>query len=189
MWDVVVAATGWLGAEDAHTSLLPQASMLENPEKFVDAGAGWAWGAAGGAGDDRLNAELIGGDATGAGAGLGAAAGAEGIERSKRSPNPDDEAAGCDGAGDEKAEKSPSPPDGLVVRFCAGVWYVGGDLGLESKKLPPPPNIFEDDVVGGDFVLEKLSRPEKGEGLGAGCAAWLNDRPLKASFNPPNADC
>jgi hypothetical protein len=47
--------------------------------------------------------------------------------------------------------------------------------------------MFEEDVVGGDLVLEKLSRPEKGEGLGAGAA--LKDRLLKASFMPPKADC
>jgi hypothetical protein len=58
-------------------------------------------------------------------------------------------------------------------------------LGLESKKLPPPPNMFDDDVVGGDFVLVKLSSPENGEGFAAGCAAWLNDKLLKASFIPP----
>lgn len=58
---------------------------------------------------------------------------------------------------------------------------------MESKKLPPPPNMLEEDVVGGDLVLEKLSSPANGEGLGAGAA--LNDRPLNASFMPPNADC
>lgn len=46
-----------------------------------------------------------------------------------------------------------------------------GVFGFESKKLPPPPNMFEEDVVGGDLALEKLSIPEKGDGLGAGCAA------------------
>jgi hypothetical protein len=29
---VVDVAAGWLGAEDAHTSLLPHASMFEKPE-------------------------------------------------------------------------------------------------------------------------------------------------------------
>ena len=58
---------------------------------------------------------------------------------------------------------------------------------MESKKLPPPPNMLDEDVVGGDFALEKLSRPEKGEGLGAGAA--LKDRLLNASFMPPKADC
>jgi hypothetical protein len=44
-------------------------------------------------------------------------------------------------------------------------------LGFESKKLPPPPNMFEEDMVAEDFALVKLSRPEKGEALAAGCAA------------------
>jgi hypothetical protein len=60
---------------------------------------------------------------------------------------------------------------------------------LESKKLPPPPNMLDDDVVGGDLVLVKLSSPENGDGLAAGCAAWLKFKLLKASFIPPNADC
>ncbi len=72
-----------------------------------------------------------------------------------------------------------------IVRFCA--WACGGDFGLESKKLPPPPNIFDEDVAGGDFVLEKLSRPENGDGFGAGAA--LKERLPKASFMPPKADC
>jgi len=41
-----------------------------------------------------LNAELSGGEATGAGAALGAGAGAAGIERSKRSPRPEDDGVG-----------------------------------------------------------------------------------------------
>jgi hypothetical protein len=135
----------------------------------------------------RLKAEFIGGDAmAGAGAALGAGAGAEGMERSRRSPSPEEEAAGLDGAGEENEEKSERPLDGLVVLFCA--WFEGA-LGCESKKLPPPPNMLEEDVVGGDFALEKLSRPENGDGLGAGCAAWPNDKLPKASFMPPNCDC
>ena len=47
----------------------------------------------------------------------------------------------------------------------------------------------EDEAEGGDFVLVKLSRPEKGDGLGAGAAACPNDRLLKASFKPPKPDC
>jgi hypothetical protein len=47
--------------------------------------------------------------------------------------------------------------------------------------------MLEEDVVGGDFALEKLSSPEKGEGFGAGAA--LKERLLKASFMPPKADC
>jgi len=69
-----------------------------------------------------------------------------------------------------------------VVRF-----WTGGDMGFESKKLPPPPNMLDEDVDAGDFVLEKASRPEKGEGLGAG--AGLKLRLPKASFMPPKADC
>jgi hypothetical protein len=135
----------------------------------------------------RLKAEFKGGDAmAGAGAALGAGAGAEGMERSSKSPSPEDEAAGLDGAGDENEEKSERPLDGLVVRFCA--WYVVA-FGFESKKLPPPPNMFEEDVVGGDLAVEKLSRPENGDGLGAGCAPWPNDKLLNASFMPPNCDC
>jgi hypothetical protein len=134
-----------------------------------------------------LKAEFIGGDVIGGEAALGAGAGAEGMDKSRRSPRPDDDAAGFDGAGDEKEEKSLRPLEGLVVRFCACVY--AGALGLESKKLPPPPNMFDEDVVGGDFVLVKLSSPENGDGLGAGCAAWLNDKLLKASFIPPKDDC
>jgi hypothetical protein len=65
----------------------------------------------------------------------------------------------------------------------------GGDFGA-SKKLPPPPNMFDEAFAGGDRVLEKLSRPANGEGLawgGAGCAP--NDKLLKASFIPPKSDC
>lgn len=62
-------------------------------------------------------------------------------------------------------------------------------MGAESKKLPPPPNMFGD-WVGGDRVLAKLSRPANAEGLGCGGAGCeLKDKPLNASFNPPNADC
>ena len=144
-----------------------------------------AAGADGAAGDVRLKAELIDEDATGGEVTLGAGAGAEGIDRSRRSFMPDAGAEGFDDAGDVKAAKFPKPLEGLAVRFCA--WASGGDVGLESKKLPPPPNMFDEDVVGGDFALEKLSSPENGEGLGAGAA--LNERLLKASVIPLNADC
>lgn len=155
-------------------------------------GAGFAFGAAavdGAVGAERSNAEFMGGDATGGEVTLGAGAGADGMERSSRSFIPEVEAAGLVGAGDEKAPKSPKPPDGLIVRFCT--CDCGGDFGLESKKLPPPPNMFEDDVVGGDFALEKLSRPENGEGFGAGAGAGAapKERLLKASFIPPKDDC
>lgn len=135
-----------------------------------------------------MNAEDAGGgEATGENVccGAGAGAGAAGIERSRRSPMPpmlEDEGVGFDGAGALNEEKLARPLEGLVVRF-----WTGGDLGLESKKLPPPPNMVEEEVEGGDFVLEKASRPEKGEGLGAGAA--LKERLLKASFMPPKADC
>jgi hypothetical protein len=59
---------------------------------------------------------------------------------------------------------------------------------MASKKLPPPPNMFEDVEFAG-FGLEKLSRPEKGEGLAWGGAGAPNDRLLKASFIPPNPLC
>jgi hypothetical protein len=77
----------------------------------------------------------------------------------------------------------PRPAEGLMVRLCDCC-----GAGLELKKLPPPPNMFEDDdVVGGDLAPEKPSSPEKAEGLGAGAAS--NERLLKASFIPPKADC
>jgi len=152
--------------------------MLEKPEKEeVAAGGGAGFGAEGW---ERLKAEESGGEATVWG---GGGAGAEGMERSRRSFMPEEE-AGFAGAGDEKAEKLPK---GLVVRFCVWVWVAGGDLGVESKKLPPPPKRLEE--AGGDLVLEKVSRPAKGEGFGAGGAAWLKERPLKASFRPPKPDC
>lgn len=94
-----------------------------------------------------------------------------------------DEAAGFEGPGVLNEEKELRPAEGLVVRF-----WTGGDLGFESKKLPPPPNMLEEDVEAGDFVLEKASRPEKGEGLVAGAGAALKERLLKASFMPPKPD-
>jgi hypothetical protein len=130
-----------------------------------------------------LKAEFVGGDASGGEVTLGAGAGADGIDRSRRSFIPlAAGAAGLEGAGEEKALKSAKPPEGLMVRLCGCC-----GAGLELKKLPPPPNMLDDDVVGGDFALEKLSRPENGEGLGAGAA--LKERLLKASFMPPKADC
>lgn len=52
------------GAGDAHASVLPHASMLENPEKVAAGGAAAGVGAAlGAAGCDRLNAEFKGGEA------------------------------------------------------------------------------------------------------------------------------
>ena len=48
--------------------------------------------------------------------------------------------------------------------------------------------MFEDEVVGGDFALEKLSRPENGDGFGT-AAGWLKDKLLNASFIPPKDDC
>ena len=143
-----------------------------------------ALGAGAGAGEERLKAEFAGGDASGGEVTLGAGAGADGMDRSRRSFIPlAAGAAGLDGAGEENALKSANPAEGLMVRLCG--WFWGA--GLELKKLPPPPNMFDEDVVGGDFALEKLSRPENGEGLGAGAA--LKDRLLKASFMPPKADC
>lgn len=65
---------------------------------------------------------------------------------------------------DENDEKSPKPLDALGALLCACVWVIGGDLGVESKKLPPPPNMLDDvEVVA--FGLEKLSSPENGDGL------------------------
>lgn len=149
--------------------------------------AGWLGFAAGAEGCDKLNAEDAGGgEATGENVCCGAGAGAEGIERSSRSPMPPmlDEAASFEGAGVLKEEKLLRPAEGLAVRF-----WTGGDLGFESKKLPPPPNMVDEDVEAGDFVLEKASRPEKGEGEGLGAGAALKERLLKASFMPPKADC
>lgn len=149
--------------------------MLEKPENVAAGAAAGGEAGLGAAGWDRLKAELRGGEAIAWTGGWGAGAGAEGIERSRRSFMPEFDGAGCAGA-EEKAEKSLRPPDD-------GFW-TGGDLGFESKKLPPPPNMF-DEVDGGDFVLVKLSRPENGEGLAAGAAACPKDRLLNASFKPP----
>ncbi len=136
-------------------------------------------------GDVRLKAEFMDGELNDCEGAAGAGAGAEGIERSRRSFIPEAGAAGFDGADAVKPPKSPRPPDELILLCCA--WACGCGFGLASKKFPPPPNIFDDDVVAGDFVLEKLSRPENGDGFGAGAA--LKERLLKASFMPPNADC
>ena len=80
-----------------------------------------ATGADGAAGVERLNAELNGGEATGGDMTLGCGAGAEGIDKSRRSFMPEVEAAGFAGAGDVNALKLPRPADGLVVLFwdCA----------------------------------------------------------------------
>lgn len=61
----------------------------------------------------------MGGEARGGEAAFGAAAGAEGIERSRRSFMPEfDDVAGLEGAWDEKALKSPRPLlEGLIVLF------------------------------------------------------------------------
>jgi hypothetical protein len=84
------------------------------------------------------------------------------MDKSRRSFMPDDGAAGFAGAA-ENDEKSPKPLDALGAGLCACVWEAGGDFGVESKKLPPPPNMLEDADVA--FGLEKLSSPEKGDGL------------------------
>jgi hypothetical protein len=76
-------------------------------------------GVGAGAGEERLNAELAGGDARGGEVTPGAGAGADGMERSKRSFMPlAAGAAGLDGAGEEKALKSAKPAEGLMVRLC-----------------------------------------------------------------------
>jgi len=176
---VAVVVVVCAGAGEAQASVLPQASMLEKPEN-VAAGAAAGGGAGlGAAGWDKLKAEFMGGEAIDWTGGWGAGAGAEGIERSRRSFMPEVEGAGCAGA-EEKAEKLPRP---LEDGFCAG-----GDFGFESKKFPPPPNML-DEADGGDLVLVKLSRPENGDGLGAGAAACPKDRLLNASFSPPKPDC
>lgn len=103
-----------------------------------------------------MNAEFMVGDAMvwlGArGAGAGAAAG---IERSRRSFRPEEDAAGLGALvlGDVNDEKSPNPLV-LGLRFCDWVWVMAGALEDESKKLPPPPNMLEEEVIGGDFALE-----------------------------------
>lgn len=108
----------------AQASVEPQASMFEKPEKpDVAAGAGAGFGWDGGAGEERLKAEFIdaGGDVT---VGLGAAVVVdEGIERSKRSPMPDEVLAagldtGAEGVDDVNEEKSPKPLEELKVRCC-----------------------------------------------------------------------
>jgi hypothetical protein len=63
-----------------------------------------------------LKAEFMGGDDIG-GAAFGVGAGSDGMDRSRRSPRPDDDGVGLEGSGDEKDEKSPRPLGGLVVRI------------------------------------------------------------------------
>lgn len=66
---------------------------------------------------------------------------------------------------------------------------MGGDFGAESKKLPPPPNMPDEEVEGGDLALVKESRPEKGEDFEAGAAGAPKPRPPNASLRPPKDDC
>lgn len=66
-----------------------------------------------------MKAEFTGGEARGGEVTLCSGAGAEGIDRSRRSPIPEAaRAGGLDDAGDEKALKLPMPPAGLIVRLC-----------------------------------------------------------------------
>jgi len=100
------------------------------------------------------------------------------MDRSRRSFIPEkDEVdvaagfAGAEGAGEVKEEKSPKPLELLMFRcFWTGGLATGGDFGVESKKLPPPPNMDEL-LDGGDLVEAKLSRPENGDALGC-CCGW-----------------
>jgi len=104
-------------------------------------------------------------------AGFCAAAGVdEGIERLKRSPMPELGAAAVLGAVAGVVLvielKSPKPLEELKVRcFWSGL-VAGGDFGVLSKKLPPPPNA--DDAVFWGVVrwVEKLARSENADGLG-----------------------
>lgn len=137
--------------EPPHASFVPQASRFDKPEN-PGAAAGCALGCCGGgAGEERLKAELrlIEGEAT---AGLGGAEGAgAGVEKPNGSPIPELElAAGLGGAVavvGAKDVKSPKPLDELkVLCFCGGGLLAGGDLGAVSKKLPPPPKAREDGV-------------------------------------------
>lgn len=69
---------------------------------------------------------------------LGAEGAVDGIERSRRSPRPEEAGAGFGAlavvVGDVKDEKSPRTPE-----LEAG----GGDFALELKKSPPPPNMLD----------------------------------------------
>lgn len=60
---LAVVCAGCAGSEEAHASLEPHASMLEKLTAEVCGGAGF--GAAGAVGEERLNADFIGGEAMG----------------------------------------------------------------------------------------------------------------------------
>jgi len=115
-----------------------------------------------------LKAEFMFGEAM---AGLCAAAGVDdGMERSKRSPMPELGAAAGLGAvaGVELVIelKSPKPLEELKVRcFWSGL-VAGGDFGVLSKKLPPPPNADGAVFWGVERCVEKLARLENADGLG-----------------------
>jgi hypothetical protein len=145
--------------------------------------------------DVRLKTELTGGDigafiCGAAGAGLEA-----GIDRSNKSPMP--ELAAGFGGGEvccgTRDPKSPNPLDWLMVLTCGagGLDGFGGDLGVVSKKPPPPPKVDAGvaDVCELARGLEKLARSANADGLGC-CwtGAVLKDSPPKASFNPPNPE-
>lgn len=139
-----------------------------------------------------MKAELIEGDAT-AGEDMGWEGAAAGIDRSRRSLSPDPGDTGFGGAaavGEDRDEERSPKPLALGCLLCVCACVVGAGLGLESKKLPPPPNRFEEDVEAGERDLESESRPAKGDGFAGGAAGCeLKDKSLNASLRPPRLDC
>lgn len=162
-----------------HASFDPHASALLRLEKFVGAGAGVCFGAAEGAGVERLKAEYdgvgAGTDTDGGALTTGVARGAgAGPDRSKRSPIVEvggggDLAVLAVGVADVKSPKSPNPLDMLCMCDFVG----GGGLlfaagaSLLSKKPPPLENVGE--VIEGWRVAAGEERLENAAGLDAGC--------------------
>ena len=152
---------------------------------------------AGGAGDERLNAELSSswGEVT-VGFGGGADDIGGGGERPTRSFAKDGGLCGF-AVGDAKFEKLwPKPFDEMDGCRDWGLGGAGavGEVKL-SNKLPPLADAVGDEIfgsAGGDFLVAKLVKLSNGDGFSAGLGGGeVVDgklRPLNASVNPPMLD-
>lgn len=121
------------GLAELQASFVPMASKLLHPLEaaVVAAGAGWAFGAGWEAVRLKTEAWEAAGEVTGLGGDV--AAGAAGVEKSKRSFMPELCTAGDVGRAGAELNAS-KPPEELVVREL--VYDVGFAAGFASKKLP-----------------------------------------------------